>query len=474
MTKTVSLMHYSLQKLAHLILNREITALELLNQTLEKLQRVNPSLNAITFFDAEQARQHAMHCDEMLANGKSLGPLHGIPLTIKDSINVEKMPTTDGVKTYEAYIPEHEAVLVTRLRAAGAIVVAKTNVPEFVFAGETDNLLHGRTNNPYDLDKTPGGSSGGEAAVIASGAVPAGVGSDMLGSLRIPAHYCGLATIRPTVGRVPTTFIANDHPLGFDTALKGLISSPGPMAKYVDDLELLLNIMSGPDGIDPHCVAAPPICSAAIDVASLKIGYFVSNDLFAVDESTEQLFVKVLAALKADHIDHILHQPIFTPDIMTVFKIVLRGFDGKEMLQKKIADAGVTKISHHLQLALNYISAQDAYRHNTMMTMTVLDLYRSQFLQYLSAVDVLICPVLPFAALDHNRCLWEFDLADSTSYLAYSSFAQSTSAVVRVGSSLEGMPMGVQMIAKPWQEDKVLAVAKYFEQKFGGWQPPRM
>lgn len=472
MTKTTSVLSHSVSELAAMLQSRKLSALELVNLTYEQLSKANKALNAVTIFNIDQAREHAKHYDALLAKGQCLGPLHGVPITIKDSINVADLPTSEGVKAFADYIPEHEATAISRLRAAGAIVVAKTNVPEFVFAGETDNLLHGRTNNPYDLSRTPGGSSGGEAAVIASAAVPAGVGSDMLGSLRIPAHYCGVATLRPTVGRIPSSFLSNDHPLGFSIGLKGFVNTIGPMAKYVADLELLTNIMSGPDGIDPYTVPSQAIHSDAVDVHALKYGYFVEDDLFAADADTKALFSKLLTGLKDEKVEPAHHPLHFKPDIMSVFKTAMKGYEVDLALMKKIADSGMSEISTHLQLALKFMATQQDYKQSPAMTVVTLDIYRSLFLQALADIDVLLCPVLPFAALPHERCLWEPQLTNAASYLAYMTFGPSTTAVVRIGESADGLPMGVQIVAKPWEEAKVLAVAKHLERMFGGWQAP--
>ncbi len=191
--------------LAARIRSKQISSKAVVEAYLDRIAVVNPKLNAVVQLTADAARKEADEADAALARGEVKGPLHGVPVTIKDTLETTGVICTGGTKGRANYVPKADATAVARLRAAGAIVLGKTNVPELAGAIETDNLVYGRTNNPYDLSRTPGGSSGGEAAIVSAGGSPLGLGTDAGGSIRIPAHFCGLAAIKPTSGRVPRT-----------------------------------------------------------------------------------------------------------------------------------------------------------------------------------------------------------------------------------------------------------------------------
>ncbi|MGB9629489.1 MAG: amidase, partial [Thermodesulfobacteriota bacterium] len=246
------LIYASAKTLANAIRHREVSSEEVVKTYLERIEEVNPTLNAVVQITADMALAQARAADKRLHRGEIFGPLHGVPMTIKDSIETAGVICTGGTKGRENFIPKQDAPVVARLRSAGAILLGKTNLPELSLAYETDNLIYGRTNNPYDLSRTPGGSSGGEAAIIAVGGSPFGLGADMAGSIRIPAHFCGIAGIKPTTNLVPRT--GHFPPLG------GILSSLwqiGPMARFVEDLILVLPIIAGVDWCDPGIVPMP-------------------------------------------------------------------------------------------------------------------------------------------------------------------------------------------------------------------------
>ena len=195
----------SATELASAVRGKQLSSKSVVEAHLEQIAKVNPKLNAVVQLTAETARKEADEADAALARGEIKGPLHGVPVTIKDTLETTGVICTGGTKGRANYVPKADATAVARLRAAGAIILGKTNVPELAGAIETDNLVYGRTNNPYDLARTPGGSSGGESAIVAACGSPLGLGTDAGGSIRIPAHFCGLAAIKPTSGRVPRT-----------------------------------------------------------------------------------------------------------------------------------------------------------------------------------------------------------------------------------------------------------------------------
>src|ERR1019366_940490 len=239
-------------EMAERIRRKEISVTELAEAHLSQIERVNPRINAFVSVDPKRVRQDAVAAQTAVQHGETLGPLHGVPVTIKSSIDVRGLPCEAGTNLRAGNVPESDAPLVARLKAAGAIILGNTNVPELLMAYETDNLLYGRTSNPWDLTRTPGGSSGGEAAAIAAGCSAGGVGSDGGGSIRVPAHFSGICGLKPTPGRIPA---AGHFPgsVGPFTQL-GVV---GPMARSVDDVKLLYEVMAGPDDGDVRSAPVP-------------------------------------------------------------------------------------------------------------------------------------------------------------------------------------------------------------------------
>jgi len=247
------LIYASATALAKAIRAKEVSSQEVIHAYLERVEGVNPQLNAVVQLTADMARQHAREADKALARGEVRGPLHGVPMTVKDSLDTAGVITTAGTLGRASFVPAQDATVVARLRAAGAILLGKTNTPELTLSSETDNLVYGRTNNPYDPSLIPGGSSGGAAAIVAAGGSPFDLGSDTGGSIRQPAHFCGIAGIKPTSGRVPRT----GHIISFDMGALDALTQIGPMARFVQDLALILPVIAGVDWRDPAVVPMP-------------------------------------------------------------------------------------------------------------------------------------------------------------------------------------------------------------------------
>src|ERR1700722_8894266 len=235
-----------------MVRDRAISPVELVDAHLRQIEARNPALNAFVSVFAEQARAEAREREADIRRGEPLGLLHGVPLTVKDSFNVAGQPTRAGSRFRDAHPAAADATAVERLRAEGAILLGRTNTPEMLASYETDNFLTGRTNNPWDLRRTPGGSSGGEAAAIAAFCSPGGIASDGGGSIRVPAHFCGIAGLKPTPGRIPTTghYPALGYPGGLTTVV-------GPMARAARDLRLLFSALASFDAQDPFSVPVP-------------------------------------------------------------------------------------------------------------------------------------------------------------------------------------------------------------------------
>src|SRR6266436_971806 len=231
--------------MAEQIRRRKLSPVELVESHLARIAELNPRLNAFVQVDAESARQQARAAEKAVGMSEKLGPLHGVPISIKSSIQVSGLPWEAGSKLRSGTLATQDAALVSRLRKAGAIILGVTNTPEMLMAWETDNLLYGRTNNPWDLACTAGGSSGGEAAAIASGCSAGGVGSDGGGSIRVPAHFCGVCGLKPTPGRIPSN---GHYPAG--NSEFGWLGVVGPMGRTVGDLKVLFAVLRGPDAGD--------------------------------------------------------------------------------------------------------------------------------------------------------------------------------------------------------------------------------
>src|ERR1700756_5674011 len=263
---------------------KKISPVELLEAHLSQIEDLNPQLNAFVQVDGDRARQQAEAAETALTRGEIKGPLHGVPISIKSSIEVAGLKHEAGTRLRAGCVGANDAPLVARLRAAGAIILGVTNTPEVLMAWETDNLLYGRTNNPWDLTRTAGGSSGGEAAAIAAGLSAGGVGSDGGGSIRVPAHFCGICGLKPTPGRIPST--GHFPKSGGPFALIGVV---GPMARTIEDVRILFEVMAGWDDGDPSygdlrdgdlrdgdpCSA--PVAVREIDEAvlrTIKVGFF--------------------------------------------------------------------------------------------------------------------------------------------------------------------------------------------------------
>src|SRR5262245_2639148 len=280
-------------QMAAWIRDRSISAEELLEAHLDRIGRCNSRLNAFVSVDEERARRQAKAADDAVRDRKTLGALHGVPVTIKSSIDVAGLPCEAGTRIRRGYIAAEDAPLVSRLKASGAIILGNTTVPEFLMAWETHSGLYGRTNSPWDLERTPGGSSGGEAAAIAACCSAGGIGSDGGGSIRVPAHFSGICGLKPTPGRIPATghFPASVGPF----ALLGVV---GPMARTVRDVQLMFEAIAGPDNGDPN---AAPVPLRPIDRASLhqtRVGYFEDDARTPVTPETRRAIQRSAECLR--------------------------------------------------------------------------------------------------------------------------------------------------------------------------------
>ena len=456
----------SASDLADAIRAKKLTSREIVDAHLERITAVNPKLNAIVQLTADSARKEADEADAALARGDIKGPLHGVPMTIKDTLETTGVICTGGTKGRANYVPKADATAVARLRAAGAIFLGKTNVPELAGAIESDNLVYGRTNNPYDLARTPGGSSGGEAAIIAACGSPLGLGTDAGGSIRIPAHFCGLAAIKPTSGRVPRTG-QFPQPMG----ARAPVFHVSLIARRVEDLALALPIIAGPDFRDASIVGMPLLDPREVTLSGLKVAYF-DND--GVAAPTKEISAAVRDCAKAFMDAGVKAEETRTPDAekaATVYYDMSRG-DGGAGTRAFLKSIGSDPISPLFEKALTYsVGPAMASTTEALAAFVRWDLFRNAMLRFMENYDAVLSPVAPFPALPHGT---SFDEANRKGF-GYSQMYNLTgwpSATVRVGTSPEGLPLNVQVAARPWREDVALALAAHLEKSFGGWKMP--
>ncbi|RUU02803.1 amidase, partial [Mesorhizobium sp. USDA-HM6] len=281
--------------LAAAIAGRKISAVEALDAHLAQVDRHNEAVNAVVFLDREGAREYARQADAALARGETLGPLHGVPFTLKDAHETVGMRTTAGFPSFADYMPRHDSAVVARLKAAGGILVGKTNVAAMLADWQSDNPLFGRTSNPWDLSRTAGGSSGGAAAAVAAGMTPFEIGTDMQDSIRLPASFCGVYGLKPTEHRVSLAGAFPD-PGGAPRSVR-LMSCVGPLARNIDDLALIYRIIAGPDGADTDLAPIPVEPAPKLELKSLRIavaksfaGFPVASEIgAAVEKLASQL-----------------------------------------------------------------------------------------------------------------------------------------------------------------------------------------
>jgi amidase len=450
-----------LQDIAAAIRSKQVTSVQLTRTFLDRIAKVNDQLNAVVNLNSENSIKYAEQADARLAAGETPGPLHGIPMTIKDSLDTKDMVTTWGTKGRHDLRPGGDATSVARLRGAGAILLGKTNTPEFTLSFKTNNLLFGDTKNPFDLTRTPGGSSGGAAALIAAKATLFDVGTDTGGSIRLPSHFCGTAGIKPTTGRIPCT--GNALP---SSGLIARLSQPGPMARNAADLEYLLNIMSGPDLIDPYGVPMGMVNSTEIDVGALKFGYFLDNGIKTPASDITAALESAISLLSDADMELTELRPSGIEMTQFIFSRVFSA-DGGEMVESLLADCRTTETSSALA-GMDAASLPAIDQREFAQVINLWDNYRSSMLSVFNDVDVLLCPVNGKTAIPLNE---DEDMANYT-YTSAFNLTGWPAAVVRVGTDANGLPIGIQIVASPFREDRCLAVAAWLERELGEFPEP--
>jgi amidase len=456
-------------KQLELLRNGQISVSELAEAHIRQIERLNPELNALVDFDADRVRAQAKKLD---ATGEPRGPLHGLPVTIKSSIATAGYRCEIGSLLHRGNVPTEDAVVVARLRAAGALILGTTNCPEFLMAYETANLLHGRTRNPWDLERSPGGSSGGESAAIAAGFSAAGLGSDSGGSVRVPAHFTGISSLKPTPGRLP----GRGHlpPCVGPFAILGAI---GPMARTIGDVDLLFGVLCGQD---PHDPVSPPVALRKYsldDLRSRKVGYFEDDGLVPVTAATRKAVQSAVLALRDAGF---CVEPFRPSQLEQLRKLWTRFFVQCGALFYEPEIHG--KRDRLSPIFSEFLSIADAEgelsTRELLFAWAELDLIRSTFLAETSEFPVLLCPVASIPAFRHGERTWTIDgtpvdYLDAVRHTQWFNALAMPAVVAPVGSSAEGLPIGVQVAARPFEDEIALGVAAVIDASFGYRIPPK-
>lgn len=473
-------------ELARMIATKGISSQEVLAAHLRQIKKHNPGLNAIVTLDEEAAGVRAKEADAAIAKNEIWGPLHGVPVTVKDTFETQEMRTASSYKNLSKYVPTQDATVVERLRKAGAIIVGKTNMSMLATDFQCNSPVFGRTNNPWNPDYTPGGSSGGSGAAVAAGLSPLDVGSDLGGSVRVPAHFCGVFGLKPTENRISSFgHIPDWHIPGISGGIKPIhhMGTYGPLARTVDDLSLCLDLIEGPDMKD---ASVYPVVDGGLSDNSLseyELGWCRGFAGAPVSGDTEQAMEKLATELDrlGCNIEETLPKEFnfevawktwgevvaselasAMPLFMKVLFWVLFMTSGRSPM-----DRGITRGLKASRRRYHIALSQRLSLTNTME-------------RFLSGVDAWLCPVACTPAFTHRRtgASVEVDGVDVPYMLAaggYTSVFNVTghpSVVIPIGKSQEGLPIGVQIVGRKWSDRKLLMIAKALEEVASGYERP--
>ncbi len=445
-------------QLATRIRRRELSPVEVVQAHLDRIAQLNPTLNAIVFF-AEDPLEQAQRAEEAVMRGDDLGPLHGVPYTLKDCIETAGMRMSLGSKIYDGYISQQDSEVYTRLRSAGGILLGKTNMPEFALWWETDNDVFGVTRNPWNLERTAGGSSGGEVAAIAAGLSPFGLGTDLGGSIRAPASLCGVVGIKPTLGRIPYTGIQPQ------TILRAI--HVGPIARTVGDVALGMSILAGADDVDLYTppVPVPDYASLDVDLSGLKVGWSPTAGV-PVEPEVQRSVAEAATALGERGVNV---EPVEIPALVdnnasaistVIFTMEARRYSaptiaGREseltaLFRSRFVDGSTFTMDE-------YLNATDE-----------LEKLRVAVKEYFAHYDIFLCPTVPMPAFPHGQNEFHIegrDLAGRHTLRLTLPWDLTGSPAISVpfGFSAEGLPIGVQVVGRHFDELKLLQVARKLE-----------
>ena len=457
----------SASELVNAIRRRQVSPVEVIEAHLRRIERLNPSINAVVTV-AGNAIDRARIAEADIVAARDLGVLHGLPVTVKDTIDTQGMRTTSGSLLHARNVPATDATVVARLKAAGAIVIGKTNTSEMAIPYETDNPVFGRTNNPHNLKRTSGGSSGGEAAAIAAQLSSAGVGSDLSGSIRVPAHFCGIAGLKPTAGRVPM-----DGHLPLATGPLSLGACIGPMARRVVDLALLFRVMAGESPLEFSETEFAK--EAQQRLSGVELAYYTDNGIVAVTEDTAKAIAAAAKALGNAGLQIREERPPGIPDGSRLW-IELFAQAASEQI-REFYRANEEKAGPRVAAILHQQSPEPTFE-NRIKTAEKLaqavverERRREELLRWMKTRPLILTAVGATPAFEHGAERVNIR-GEAISVFRAFSYSQTFNVFglpavsVPVGMSSEGLPIGVQIVGRPFEEDAVLAAAAIVEQSF--------
>lgn len=457
--------------LASAIRQRQVSAVEVIQAHLDHIAAVNPALNAIVTLDEAGALLQARAADEALARGMSVGPLHGVPFTVKDALETTGILTTSGFPPLKKYQPAKDAPVVARLRGAGGILIGKTNLPLLTNDYQTSNPIFGRTNNPWGLERTPGGSSGGGAAAVAAGLTPLDLASDVGGSIRLPAHYCGVIGLKPTGNRTPMT--GHIPPLPGNARGLRHLATIGLLARSIKDTWLGLRIIAGPDEVQSQ-VPPVPLADVTSLPSPLRIAWTACWPQAAIETELQQGIERLARNLAAS--GYVVEQT--QPAGFDLFHACalygeLFAAELSSALPPEVVESETQKLgrAHASESSEPYTRGYAQGITATLRRYTALlherDHLIRQIEQFLDQWDVWICPSGPTAAIAHcppgtpiriNGQSWPY-LAQGWVHLPFS-LTHQPSITIPVGLTQEGLPYGVQLVGRRWAEASLFAIAE--------------
>lgn len=469
----------SARDLAAGIRSGEISSREILDHLVARIERLDGPVNSVVQWDLERARDTADEADRAVERGDELGPLHGVPMTIKDSFQTAGCVTTSGSPALADFLPAEDAWPVARLREAGAIPFAKTNLP--IFAGDIQsyNEVYGTTNNPHHLEHTPGGSSGGSAAALAMGFTPIELGSDIGGSIRVPAHYSGVVGHKPSYGIVPGHGQIPGPP---GTLSQADLAVSGPMARSAGDLGLMLDVLAGPDRWSTPAWRLDLPASRATDLQEFRVAAWIDDDFCPVDADTRRVLEQTVADLEAAGcvVDTAARPAFSLEQIFHVFAdllfAALSGGHPKDKIEYLARDTSET--------ALGWVKRGTAVRHrNWLSDNERRQQYRERWAEFFSDFDAVLMPVHPRPAIPHDHSEPQFartveidgsehDYLDLFSWIAPAGAAYLPATVVPVGLSGDGLPIGAQIVAPFLHDRTTIRLAELIAERHGGCPRP--
>ncbi|GIX47845.1 MAG: amidase [Candidatus Tectimicrobiota bacterium] len=473
----------SATRLASLLRRRRLGCLALLDLYLERVARFNPRLNAIVVMDVEGARRRAREADRALARGEVWGPLHGVPMTVKESFDVVGMPTTWGVPQYKDNYPSRHALVVERLLAAGAVIFGKTNVPLYLADWQTFNDIYGTTNNPWDLGRVPGGSSGGAAAALAAGLTALEMGSDIGASIRNPAHYCGVYGHKPTYGIVSP----RGHALPGQVAASD-ISVVGPLARSAADLALALRVVAGPDDIDAAGWRLRLPRPAKRRLQDYRVAVVYSDPEAEVDEAVQERLRALVAFLRRQGVavSDTARPPLDSREVHRNYIQLLRAATCGRLTPAQFEEnlrARERLRPDDESYPAQAIRAQTMYHRDWLAYNEARHRMRLAWAEFFRTYDLLLCPTATTTAFPHNQQgeRWERLLTvngqpqPSTTQMFWAGYSCNfylPATVAPVGLSREGLPVGVQIVGPQYGDYTCIHFARLLEKTFQGFVPP--